>query len=90
MIKRSMLLTYSGNIVRQQDSDRFLLSLLVLANCDAPPPGTEGQRIYWIARSDKAAVQFRMLDSINALRRAKGIPEVAFSAELIAAAISPL
>lgn len=31
MIKRSMSLTYSGNIIRQQDSDRFLLSLLVPA-----------------------------------------------------------
>lgn len=31
MIKRSMPLTYSGNIVRQQDSDRFLLSLLMPA-----------------------------------------------------------
>ena len=29
MVKRMMSLTYSGNIVRQQDSDRFLLSLMV-------------------------------------------------------------
>lgn len=35
MVKRSMSLTYSGNIVRQQDSDRFLLSLMAPARCRA-------------------------------------------------------
>ena len=64
----------------------FLVGMLVLTACDVPPGGTGGQRIYKITRSDAATVQFRMLDSINALRAAVGAPPVAFSAELNAAA----
>ncbi len=33
MVKRMMPLTYSGNIIRQQDSDRFLLSLMAPVKC---------------------------------------------------------
>ncbi len=64
----------------------FLLGLLVLAACDTPPPETKGQRIFWIGKSDTAEVQFRMLDSINALRSAVNAPSVTFSAALNAAA----
>lgn len=64
----------------------FLVGLLALAGCDVPPPGSEGQRVYWISRGDTASVQFRMLDSINALRAAVNAQPVAFSAELNAAA----
>lgn len=64
----------------------FLLGLLVLAGCESTDSSTDGQRIYWIKQSDSAAVQFRMLDSVNALRSAAGLSPVALSAELNAAA----
>ena len=65
---------------------QIVLALLVLSACDTPPPGTDGQKIYWIRSSDSAAVQFRMLDSINALRGAVRAPSVELNAALNAAA----
>ena len=59
---------------------------LVLAACDTPPPEADGKRVYWITKRDEAAVQFRMLDGINALRQARSVGAVGFSAELNAAA----
>ena len=63
-----------------------LLGLLFIAACDTPPPGADGQRIYWISRSETATVQFRMLDSINALRAAVRAGPVQLNSELTAAA----
>jgi len=70
----------------------FVLGMALLAAC-APPPqqnfGTDGRplpRVYRISPNDTATVQFRMLDSVNVLRRAAGAPAVTFSAELNAAA----
>ena len=74
---------------------RFSLVLplmLALAACSTSSPvqlGPDGRplpRIYRIAPSDAGAVQFRMLDAVNTLRGASGVPEVALNAELNAAA----
>ena len=63
-----------------------------LAACAAPPEvrlGADGRplpQLYVIKPEDEAAVDFRVLDSVNALRAAKGVPPVAFNAQLNAAA----
>ena len=64
-----------------------------LAACGgrAPPVplGTDGKplpRVYKISEADAAAIDFRMLDAVNALRRARGGPAVTFDAQLNAAA----
>lgn len=62
-----------------------------LAAC-APTPaviGPDGRplpRAYKINASDTSRIQFRMLDSVNALRRAAGAPPVELDAQLTAAA----
>ncbi|SFR00347.1 CAP domain-containing protein [Poseidonocella sedimentorum] len=67
-------------------------SLLALGACTAAPTTTLGPdgkplpRVYRIAQSERDAVQFRMLDSVNALRAAVGAPPLAFNAALNAAA----
>lgn len=68
-----------------------LLAALALAACSPPPPtvGPDGKplpRVYRIANSDKAKVQFRMLDAINSLRRANGAPDLKLNSQLTAAA----
>lgn len=53
--------------------------------------GTDGRplpRLYAIRPGDTAAIQFRMLDGLNALRRAAAAPALALSAELNAAAFT--
>lgn len=69
----------------------FLLfsTIFILAACvDAEPPmGADGkpqQRVYRIA--DNARVQYRMLDSVNALRTAAGVSKVTLDPRLNAAA----
>ncbi|MEM1272296.1 MAG: CAP domain-containing protein [Pseudomonadota bacterium] len=68
----------------------FGLAGLSLAACTRLEPrqlGADGQplpSVYEI--SDDAAVQFRVLDSVNALRQAAGAPALSFSAQLNAAA----
>jgi uncharacterized protein YkwD len=65
---------------------------LVLAGCAAPQPpalGPDGRplpRVYRISAGDAAEVQFRMLDSVNALRQAAGAAPVTLNAQLTAAA----
>ncbi|WP_099824960.1 CAP domain-containing protein [Oceaniglobus indicus] len=67
-------------------------ALLVLTACATPAPpqlGADGRplpQIYRISEADTAAVQFRMLDGVNALRQARGVAPLSFSAELNAAA----
>ena len=63
--------------------------ILVLAACAPPPPqlGADGKplpRVYKITNS--AEVQFRMLDSVNALRQAAGASDLELNAQLTAAA----
>jgi uncharacterized protein YkwD len=53
--------------------------------------GADGKslpQVYWIRPADEAGVSFRMLDSINALRGAKGAQPLAFNAALNAAALT--
>lgn len=62
-----------------------------LAACDvtSPPLGPDGkplQQVYHISDRDTAKIQFRMLDSVNALRQASGAPALTLNAELNAAA----
>lgn len=72
----------------------LLSAVLALSACAAPPPpqpqlGTDGRplpKVYRIRTSDASTIQFRMLDSINALRGAAGQPSVQLNAKLNAAA----
>lgn len=66
---------------------------LALAGCARPPPdlarGADGRPLpvlYRIDPADTTRIQFRMLDSVNALRSAAGLARVQLSAELTAAA----
>ncbi|MFX0542359.1 CAP domain-containing protein [Roseovarius sp. S4756] len=68
-------------------------ALLALSAC-APPPsqpqiGADGKplpKVYRIGFGDTSAIQYRMLDSINALRSAAGRQPVQLNAQLNAAA----
>lgn len=68
------------------------LAAMGLAACDpAPnrPLGPDGlplQTVYRINPSDEAAIQFRMLDSVNAIRQRAGVTQVQLDARLNAAA----
>jgi uncharacterized protein YkwD len=69
----------------------FVAALLLLSACVAPEPqmGPDGKplpRVYNIRPGDKAEIEFRMLDSVNTLRRAAGRNPVALNAKLNAAA----
>lgn len=68
----------------------LLSSLVFLSACAAPPStGPDGKplpRVYKIRSGDTAKIQFRMLDSVNALRQAAGAQPVQLNAELTAAA----
>lgn len=71
----------------------LLVASLALTAC-APPPaaptlGPDGlplPKLYRIGPGDSSEIQFRMLDGVNALRAAAGAPQVAFDAQLNAAA----
>ena len=71
----------------------FTAVALLVAACAAPsaPPtlGPDGRplpRVYRISAAQTADVQFRMLDSVNALRQAAGAGAVELNAQLTAAA----
>jgi len=71
----------------------FLFSaLLFLQACEsttAPQMGADGKplpRLYRISQASTAKMQFRVLDSVNALRQAAGAPAVQLDAQLNAAA----
>ena len=70
----------------------LIFSLLWLSGCNAlggPVMGPDGRplpKVYKLKRQNSAEVKFRMLDAVNALRVAKGVQVLDFSAELNAAA----
>lgn len=70
----------------------FTAIALILAACAAPQPPTLGPdgrplpRVYRISAGQADEVQFRMLDSVNALRQAAGSSAVELNAQLTAAA----
>ena len=72
----------------------LLASLLVLSACDtaydtqSTGAGASGlsTKVYRIRNGETSKIQYRMLDSVNALRRAAGAPPVELNARLNAAA----
>lgn len=71
----------------------LLAGLFALSACAVPdrtqqlgPDGKPLPKVYRIKNSDVAKIQFRMLDSINALRNAAGLGPVELNAQLNAAA----
>lgn len=69
----------------------LVAGLLALTGCvsTGPTMGADGKplpQIYRLKDKDLAKVQFRMLDSVNALRAANGAAALSLSAELNAAA----
>jgi len=69
----------------------FVLIAFALTACGPTPPalGSDGKplpKLYKIRDRDSAKIQFRVLDSVNALRQAAGAPAVELNAELAAAA----
>jgi uncharacterized protein YkwD len=66
-------------------------ALLMLAACVEPVSqvGSDGKplpKLYKIRAGDAGKIQFRMLDSVNALRQAAGVSPLSFDAKLNAAA----
>ena len=64
---------------------------LALAACGTPEPrfdadGRPLPSIYKISSGDTGKIQYRMLDSVNALRQARGTPPLELSSQLNAAA----
>lgn len=68
-----------------------VMAAIGLTACAAPAPrvGSDGKplpKLYRINARDEATIQYRMLDSINALRGAAGVAPVELNANLTAAA----
>jgi len=66
---------------------------MVLSACATTPPeptiGPDGKplpKVYRIRAGETATIQYRMLDSVNALREAAGVPAVQLNSQLTAAA----
>lgn len=67
----------------------FLAVGLTMAGCAPSPVSTDGSgapKVYRIGRNDTAKIQFRILDSVNALRSASGQAPLALDPKLNAAA----
>lgn len=64
----------------------FTAAVLVLAGCDTTTGGSSSTRQYKISSNSTAKIQYRVLDSINALRQAAGVTPLKFNAKLNAAA----
>ncbi|MDA1287199.1 MAG: CAP domain-containing protein [Proteobacteria bacterium] len=70
---------------------RIIIALFIaafaLSACDTgQQSGGKGSGIFHIGAADGGKIQFRILDSINALRQASGLQTIELSAELTAAA----
>ncbi len=50
------------------------------------PDGNPLPKVYRISKNDAAKIQFRMLDSVNTLRNARGVAQLTLNPELTAAA----
>lgn len=61
------------------------LLLVALAACEVPPSAAQRPGVYYIPASKQAEVQYRMLDSINAVREAAGVGPVHLDAQLTSA-----
>ena len=71
----------------------LMASLMALTACTTnvtePPLGADGKplpRLYRIRSGQTDNIQIRMLDSVNVLREAAGVPKVVMNAQLVAAA----
>jgi len=69
----------------------LLTSVFLLSACEAPTTtlGADGKplpKVYRITPGDTGKIEFRLLDSVNALRQAAGLAPLQLSAELNAAA----
>ncbi len=69
----------------------LMVGAMALAACQpsAPTIGPDGRplpRAYKISARDTSEIQFRMLDSVNALRNSSGLPPVELESRLTAAA----
>ncbi|GAA6165588.1 CAP domain-containing protein [Pelagimonas sp. KU-00592-HH] len=64
----------------------FTAAVIVLAGCDTTTGGSGSTRQYKISSNSTAKIQYRVLDSINALRQASGAPALELNAQLNAAA----
>ncbi len=70
----------------------FLVGLLGLSACTSSAPqaiGPDGKplpQVYRISPADRAKIEFRLLDAVNALRQARGVAPVQLNAKLNAAA----
>ncbi len=69
----------------------LMVSAMALAACQpsAPTIGADGRplpRAYRISERDTSEIQFRMLDSVNALRNSSSLPAVELESRLTAAA----
>ncbi len=65
------------------------LALFTLSSCGVGVNlggDTSAQKVFRIGPHNAGKIQFRVLDTVNALRKAKGLEEVAMSAKLNAAA----
>lgn len=62
-----------------------IAACMALAAC-AGGPAVDAAGVYRIGASDRAEVQYRMLDAVNALRAGRGAAPVALNAQLTAAA----
>lgn len=64
--------------------------VFTLTACTGPTvttsSGTGRAKIYRISNSNTSEIQFRMVDSVNALRQSAGLPKVELNAQLNAAA----
>jgi len=66
----------------------ILLALTVALSACTPSstPGGQSGNVYRLSRADAGKVQFRMLDSVNALRSAAGVTALQLDSKLNAAA----
>ncbi len=69
----------------------FAVATTILLSACTPPPsfdsnGDPVQRVYRIKANDTAKIQFRMLDSINAIRGSAGLGQLELDSQLTAAA----